>query len=79
MTLHHKTQFASILIARQSRLLPVVKKSCLKKKDKTVLELNQSKINPHMFIINNLENNVLEAEVITMIDIVGKGLLTYTI
>jgi len=42
-------------------------------KDRTVLELNQSKINPHMFIINNLENNVLEAEVITMIDIVGQG------
>ena len=42
-------------------------------KDRTVLELNQSKINPHMFIINNLENNVLEAEVITVIDIVGQG------
>ena len=38
------------------------------------LELNQCKINSHMFIINNLQNNVLEAEVITMIDIVGKGL-----
>ena len=41
---------------------------------KTKLELNQWKINSHMFIINNLQNNVLEAEVITMIDIVGKGL-----